>query len=78
MGIQKGKTFEVRDVFVDYDFEEVMFRWDHANQLIYRKFYGKLEDPDPIAHHSKLFNDSLLFGDEISSEQYLEGKVRRL
>jgi len=55
MGIQKGETFVGRDVFVDYSFEEVMFRWDHVNKLIYRKFYGSPEGAEPVPHDNKLF-----------------------
>lgn len=28
------------DLYVDYDYEEVMFRWDHIRKTQYRKFYG--------------------------------------
>ena len=28
------------DIYVDNDFEEVMFRWDHKLQKYFKKFYG--------------------------------------
>jgi hypothetical protein len=59
---------------VEYAFEQVMFRWDHVNQKIYRKFYGKLEGSDAVPHDNHLFNDALRFGDEISREEYEAGK----
>ncbi|MEW6674321.1 MAG: hypothetical protein AB1427_21715 [Thermodesulfobacteriota bacterium] len=74
MGIAKGEAFTIRDVFIDYDFEDVMFRWDHVNRRIYRKFYGKAEDPELISHDNELFNKALRFGDEITFEQYRKGK----
>lgn len=74
MPIDKGPVFVERDVFVDYEFEEVMFRWDHQAQKIYMKFYGEAELPDPVPHDSRLYNDALLDGEEISREQYEQGK----
>ena len=73
MGI-KGPTFNQRDVFVDYDFESVMFRWDHVRRLIYRRFYGESEGPEPVPHDNKLFNDALLFGEEITRGEYERGR----
>lgn len=77
MGIAKGEAFNLRDIFIDYDFEEVMFRWDHANKRIYRKFYGRAEDPESIPHDNGLFNRALRFGEEITSDQYTNGKQTR-
>ncbi|MGZ5790081.1 MAG: hypothetical protein ACXWJF_11575 [Burkholderiaceae bacterium] len=77
MGVSKGENFSGRDVVVDYDFEEVMFRWDHKEQRIYRKFYGSEEHKDVIPYDNRLFNDALLYGNEISPDQYLIGKDRK-
>ena len=77
MPIGKGEVFNLRDIFIDYDLEEVMFRWDHVKKRIYRKFYGKAEDPESIPHDNGLFNRALRFGDEITSERYANGKQRR-
>ena len=76
MGINKGEHFKHQDIYIDYDFEEVMFRWDHVAKRIYRKFYGKEEDTDPISHDNRLFNDSLLMGEKITEEEYLKGKPK--
>lgn len=70
MAISKGPVFDERDVFVDYDYESVMFRWDHVKRLIYRAFYGEPEHPEPVPHDNRLFNDALLFGEEISRDEY--------
>jgi hypothetical protein len=70
MPINKGKTFADRDVYITYPFEEVMFRWDHIEQKVYIRFYGKAERRDPISHDSRLFNEALLSGSEISREEY--------
>jgi len=29
MGIHNGDEFARRDLYIDYDFEEVTYRWDH-------------------------------------------------
>lgn len=74
MGINKGDRFNEKDIYVDYSFEDVMFRWDHREKKIYRKFYGESESTEPVPSDSKLFNDALRFGDEISREEYDQGK----
>lgn len=74
MGISKGADLRDRDVYVDYPFETVMFRWDRARQAVFRKFYGEPEGLNPVPHDNRLVNDALNFGDEISRDQYLEGK----
>lgn len=74
MGVAKGIRFSLEDVYVDYPFEQVMFRWDHTTSKIYRRLYGQAEFPESIPHDNRLFNDTLLFGDEISKEEYLQGK----
>ena len=72
MPIEKGSQFKERDIFVDYPFEEVMFRWDHLQQQAFRKFYGMPEGKDPVPHENRLFNDALLYGSAISKEQYMK------
>ncbi|WP_196303834.1 hypothetical protein [Ralstonia solanacearum] len=43
MGINKGERFSREDIYIDFLFEEVMFRWDHVEKKAYRKFYGERE-----------------------------------
>lgn len=74
MGVSKGERFAKEDIFVAYDFEQVMFRWDHLEKKNYRKFYGKAEHPEPIPQANRLLNDAFLFGDEITKVDYLKGK----
>lgn len=74
MGIEKGERFDQQDIYVDYDFENVMFRWDCMEKKIYRKFYGKQESSEPVPHDNRLFNDALLYGSEISLTEYRRGK----
>jgi len=66
MAINKGELFTHNDVYIDYSFEEVMFRWDHKTKKIYVKFYGEDEKVESVSHDNRLFNDSLLYGNEIT------------
>lgn len=75
MPINKGPDFWKRDIFIDYPFETVMYRCDHAIKKTYVKFYNKKEEAEPVQHDNRLFNDSLLYGDEIIEEEYLNGKT---
>lgn len=76
MGVSKGEQFAQRDIYVDYPFEGVMFRWDHVARKIFVRFYGKNEHAEAVPHDQRLFNDALLYGDEITAEQYEKGKER--
>ena len=77
MALNKGKLFAKKDMYIDYSFEEIMYRWDHVARKIYVKFYGEKEKANPIAHDNRLFNDALLSGKEITYEEYLVGKSVR-
>lgn len=77
MAISKGIVFLESDVFIDYPFEEVMFRWDHVAEKVYRRFYGKDESLEPISQSNRLYNDAILYGDQITQEEYRQGKQRR-
>lgn len=70
MAIEKGLFFAENDVFIDYRFEQVMYRWAHATQKIYVRFYGEDENPEPISHENRLFNDALLSGEATTREIY--------
>jgi hypothetical protein len=70
MPVHKGRTFDGRDVYIDYPFEEVMFRWEHQARKIYVCFYGERESSEPVPHDSRLLNDALRYGDEIDRLQY--------
>lgn len=77
MGVEKGEIFSCRDVYINYNFEGVAFRWDFLRKKIYVKFYGKSEKREPISHENKLFNDALLYGEEISKGRYDRGYERK-
>lgn len=75
MAPNKGEEFSRRDIFLDYPFEEVMFRWDHRTEEIHKKFYGKQESLEVVHYSNRLFNEAILSGHEITREQYLNGKI---
>lgn len=74
MGIEKGTRFQIGAVYIDYPFENVMFRWDHETRQVFRKFYGQPEDPRPIPYDNRLYNEALTHGNEIAATQYASGK----
>ncbi|MET1257449.1 hypothetical protein [Aliikangiella maris] len=74
MAINKGELFSRQDVYIDYPFEEVMYRWDHKTEKIYVKFYGEEEKSEPVLYDNRLFNDALLSGQEVTKKVYMRGK----
>jgi len=74
MGINKGALFSRQNVYIDYPFEDVMYRWNYETEMIYVKFYNKSERSEPISFYNKLFNDALLSGHQITKEEYIKGK----
>jgi hypothetical protein len=77
MGISKADPrFATQALFVDYEFERVMFRWDPVTQRRYRKPYGGGEH-GPVAHDDELYNQALLYGREISEAEYAAGKPHK-
>lgn len=74
MGIEKNEEFAKRDIYVDYPFEQVMFRWSKKEKSFYRKFYGEIEYFEPIPNDNRLLNDALRFGDEIDIWEYKNGR----
>ena len=74
MGVP-NERFRQGDVFIDYDFEEVMFRYDHRTQRFFRRFYGESKE-DEVPHDNRLLNDAMQFGDETDANTYQAGKPR--
>jgi hypothetical protein len=76
-GIPK-EQFRDRDIYIDYDFEEVMFRYEHSTRRFFRKFYGESNDAeDEVPYDNRLLTDAILAGDEIDAKTYQEGKPGR-
>lgn len=75
MPIKTGPYLNSKDIYIDYPFEQVMFRREKSTGNIYRKFYGEKEHEKSIPHENNLFNNALLSGEEISPEEYVNGKT---
>jgi hypothetical protein len=67
------EQFRDRDVYLDYDFEEVMFRFEHITRRFFRKFYGESNEKE-VLYDNRLLNDAILGGTEIDAKTYHEGK----
>lgn len=76
MGVGKGPRFNIEDIYIDYPFEDVIFRWDHRERCIYRKFYSHDEEVGCIPQDNRLWNDALLYGNEITCEEYEDRKSK--
>jgi hypothetical protein len=74
MPVEKGPIFKERDIYIDYPYVKVMYRWDHVAAKMFIRRYGKAESPVPVPHDDELVNEALLYGEEISKEEYLRGK----
>jgi hypothetical protein len=61
--------FSAMDIFIDYGFEDVKFRWDHKARQVYRRFYGQARE-ERIPFNNRLFTDALASGNRITEEEY--------
>ncbi len=64
---------EGHDVYIDYPFEDVMFRYEYRSAKVFRKFYGEAEHETDYT--SNLFREAMSAGQQITAEQYAEGKA---
>lgn len=71
MPIKMGAYLSQKDVYIEYEFEDVLFRRMHDTGLIFRKFYGEDEAENPIPYTNRLYNDALLYGEEITRNEYI-------
>ncbi len=58
------------DVYIDYPYEDAKFRFERATLKVFRRFYGEPEDEIP--HDSKLYNESISGGWQITAEDYFK------
>ena len=77
MPISTEELLQNVDIFIDYEFEEVMFRREYKSGNIYRKFYSEGEHTDPIPFDNRLYTDALRFGVKISEDEYSIGKKKK-
>lgn len=72
MGIS-NEQFRIRDIFIDYEYEEVMYRYEHSTKRFFFKRYGESKEYE-VRHDSPMLNDAIRFGDETDSKTYQAGK----
>jgi hypothetical protein len=70
-----NERFRQGDVFIDYAFEDVMFRYDAGSRRFFRRFYGEAKE-DEVPHDNRLLNDAIRFGTETEASSYHLGKPR--
>jgi hypothetical protein len=68
MGIPLS-VFRTGDVYIEYAFEDVLFRYDHESGRYFRKFLGEAGE-DEIEFDNALFNDALSSGVLTTGERY--------
>jgi hypothetical protein len=56
------------DVYLDYPFEQVKFRWEAETKKVFRRRYGKSESESDYT--SDLFRDAISSGKLITREEY--------
>lgn len=61
------------DVYIDYAFESVKFRYEKASGRVFRRFYGEAEDE--VEPSNPLYNDAIRTGAAITREQYFSDAV---
>ncbi len=62
------KAFLKGDVYIDYPYEDVKFRYENATNKVYRRWYGEPEMEIPMS--SDLYNEAHSGGWQISREEY--------
>ena len=62
------EAFQKGDVYIDYAFEDAMFRYEKATGKVYRRFTGEREQE--IRPDSDLYCQAKLSGREITRDDY--------
>lgn len=60
--------FREGDVYLDYPFEDVKFRYENQTGKVYRRFYEQAEEE--VSYSSNLFHDAISAGKQITREEY--------
>ncbi|MGH2567666.1 MAG: hypothetical protein ACRDGA_04960 [Bacteroidota bacterium] len=71
MGIPNS-AFRAGDVYIEYAFENVLFRYEKKSDRYFRKFYDKSRE-DECEYNNKLFHDATLSGVMTTAERYKSG-----
>jgi hypothetical protein len=74
MGIP-GSAFQAGDVYIDFPYEEVMFRYEKDTGKVFRKFYGRTAE-DEISRELKLYAEARIAGTQTTPDEYRRGRPR--
>ena len=66
------------DRYIDYPFEEVMFRVASETGEVYMKFYEGTEGSRPVSKDHRLYREALQDGREIPSAEYFQGRPAKM
>ena len=69
----KLELFGKGDVYIDYPFEDMKFRFEKASNKVFVRCYGKREVE--IDRGNAHFNEAIQSGNVISPEQYLSDEA---
>jgi hypothetical protein len=69
-------AFAVGDVYIDFPYEEVFFRFEKATGKVFRKFYGESGEIE-IPRDNKLYSEGRIAGSQVSAICYANGRPRR-
>jgi hypothetical protein len=70
------EAFRRGDVYLDYSFEGVQFRWEKQTQKVFRRFYGQAEVQ--ISHTSNMYHDAISAGKQITRKEYFSSTLKTL
>ncbi len=71
MGIPTS-AFRAGDLYIEYLFEDVLFRWEKESRRVFCKFYSDTREHER-PHDNKLFCDARLSGVLTTAERYFSG-----
>lgn len=61
-------AFQVGDVYLDFPYEDVKFRFEKATGKVFGRFYGQTEAEIPP--DSRLYHEAISAGRQITREEY--------
>ena len=68
MGIPNA-AFRSGDLYIEYGFESVLFRYEHGAARFFRRFYGRSREVE-VAHDNELLCDAICSGVLTTAERY--------
>lgn len=68
-------AFLAGDVYIDFPYEEAMFRFEKSTGKIYRRFYGQPCEVELDAK-SQLFAEACVAGTQVTPDVYRAGRAR--